>query len=89
MGYLQLSGLLLAAAAGARAWRPGDAAVEAARDATVRCLHFEQKSDAFFHFVDAAVERAVYATPTPTEADAVAPVSRRVAGVATRARRSM
>lgn len=55
----------------AEVWHPSDLAVSAAQGSEVRCLHREQKSDAFFHFYDHAVEAAVYATPTETEADAV------------------
>lgn len=53
------------------AWRPDHAALEAARGETVRCLHREGKSNAFFQFYDSEDEAAAYAQATPTEADAI------------------
>ena len=52
-------------------WVPSDAAADAIDGQTIRCLHREGKSNAFFYFKDEADEAAAYATPTPTEADAV------------------
>lgn len=63
--------LALGSGCASHLWRPGPAAVAAAKGAVVRALHREQKSNAFFHFLDEDVEQRVYATPTETEADAV------------------
>ena len=76
---LARAALLLRLAQGSVVWHPSDHAVSAVQGAEVRCLHREQKSDAFFHFWDHAFEEEVYATPTETEADAVE-VTGRVTG---------
>ena len=59
--------LLLPAALAVATWLPDRHALHAARGETVRCLHREGKSNAYFWFYDSEAEAAAYAQATPTE----------------------